>query len=183
MRYLLILLVLLFPGCGYVVLDRVLDMAEKQQEIMNEVMLKQLELEAERRKEVHTIEGVVVKTEMAEKTVVTKFDAETKKDIEELKAEFEELKKTPGAKIEGDFEIKEKTEIIKVCVVTFEDGREKEFAKVPAKPFVKGDYYIIEYNGMDEITMVTRDKNERSEGDAAKQSGQDTGEESEVGNP
>jgi hypothetical protein len=160
-----------------------LDMAEKQQEIMNEVMLKQLELEAERRKEVHTIEGVVVKTEMAEKTVVTKFDSETKKEIEELKAEFEEIKKTPGAKIEGDFEIKEKVETVKVCVVTFEDGREKEFAKVPAKPFVKGDYYIIEYNGMDEITMVTRDNNGRSESDSTRPLGEDTTKESEVGNP
>lgn len=182
MRYLIALCVLCFlPGCiqykAFETIDKMMAMAER-------IEMRRMELEAEARKQTDTIEGVVVKTEMVEKIISVKLDADSKREIEELKKQIKELDDHPNVEFKGDLPETEKT--VKVCVVTFEDGREKEFAKVPAKPFVKGDYYIIEYNGMDEITMVTRDKNERpEEGDAAaaKQSGQDTGEESEVGNP
>lgn len=42
----------------------------------------------------------------------------------------------------------------RVFIVVFSDGREKEFKEPPQKPLNKGEYYIIEFNGMNEITSA-----------------------------
>jgi hypothetical protein len=144
---------LFLPGC---VAHRAVDTVDKMVELMHDIEVRKMELEKELRLESHQIEGTVVKTEMVEKIVKVPLDDESKKKLEELKKEMEELDKQPNVSFKAEL-FCEKEEKKQVFVVTFQDGREKEFNTIPTRPFVSGEYYIIEYNGLDEIKMITRD--------------------------
>lgn len=76
-------------------------------------------------------------------------------EIREIEKEARELNAMPNIEMELDTSgLKEKQVDLDVFIITFTDGRIKEFHSVPAKPLTTGKYYVIEYNGMDEITML-----------------------------
>jgi len=109
-------------------------LGEPMSEFAEKMTKLQMEREEKMRAIVSTIEGEIAKTEVkeVEEEVVEIFHA----SINE-----KENKEPPPKKI-----VKRK-----VFVVYFSDGREKTFKDVSDKPLTSGKYYIIKYNGLDEI--------------------------------
>lgn len=135
--YSLALVSLLFSsGCGLIVAERMMD---KMTEMMEKMAELQLKIEKERRSQIFTVEGKVLKVE----TRTIEREMEAAKEMEsELKA---------------DKNIKINTKrTVKVYNIVFVDGREKEFSTIPSKPFEEGINYLITYNGMNEITEIKR---------------------------
>lgn len=134
MKRLLILIPLLFcSGCGVFVAERLIDKMADFAERMEKI---DRERRAELRQQTFSMEGEVAKAEMIEKEV--EEDVHSFKNVngkEELVTEKKMTKK-------------------KVYTVFFTDGREKVFS-VPDKPLDAGKYYIIKYNGLDEITDIS----------------------------
>ena len=133
MRKLLLLLPVLFcSGCGALValplIDKMAEFAERMEK-----------LESEKRKELrakeYAIEGEIGKTEMVEK------------EVEEESRSYESHN--------GKQEVITKKNMVtkKVFTIFFADGREKVFG-VPDKPLLAGRYYVIKYNGMNEIVDI-----------------------------
>jgi len=140
----LALLAINLSGCGVWMAERVMNnMTDNTIKLMEA----QAKIEREKRKESYTIEGVVATVKMGEKEVQDLDPKNIKKN-----------KRVEGNKVEVQVEPGRKT--IKTCIVVFEDGREKEFNSVPSMPLTKGMYYIITYNGMNEITQVQARKHE-----------------------
>lgn len=94
-------------------------------------------IEADKRKELreqlHSVEGEIGKTEMVEK------------EVEEESQSYES--------VNGRNEVVTKKNMVskKLFTIFFADGREKVF-DVPDKPLLAGRYYVIKYNGLNEIT-------------------------------
>lgn len=132
----LVVVALLNCSCGVFVAERMMDKMTQMMEKMAELQLK---IEKEKRAQIHTIEGVVLKVE----TLTVEREMEAAKEMEK------ELKSDKNIKINT-----KKT--YKVYNVVFADGREKEFSTVPAKPLESGVAYIITYNGMNEIVEIKK---------------------------
>jgi hypothetical protein len=114
-------------------------MMDKMTQMMEKMAELQLKIEKEKRAQIHTVEGVVLKVE----TLTVEREMEAAK----------EMKK----ELESDKNIKINTKrTYKVYNVVFTDGREKEFSTVPAKPLESGVAYIITYNGMNEIVEIKK---------------------------
>lgn len=124
-------LVMLSAGCAQMLMDNMTNNMIKMMEA-------QAKIDKEKRAESYTIEGRFKSIEM--KTAVVA-------DNDPSKVE----KKQEG----NTYSVKAPTKTIPACVVRFEDGREKEFQSVSTKPMDVGKYYIIVYNGMNEIVSVT----------------------------
>lgn len=132
----LVVFAILNCSCGLFVAERMMDKMTQMMEKMAELQLK---IEKEKRAQIHTVEGVVLKVE----TLTVEREMEAAK----------EMKK----ELESDKNIKINTKrTYKVYNVVFTDGREKEFSTVPAKPLESGVAYIITYNGMNEIVEIKK---------------------------
>lgn len=73
--------------------------------------------------------------------------------------EKEEKISQPKVVIENNITKTSSEEIIvtkKKFLVKFIDGREKEFVNISEKPLMPNQYYIIQYNGLDEITSTRK---------------------------
>jgi hypothetical protein len=103
---------------------------------MVEMQKAQLQHEKEMRLQSFVVEGQIEKSESINKEI-----------------------EVPDQSIHSDdkkMEFKTKMVTKKFFVVKFSDGREKEFVDIPSKPINAGEYYQIIYNGMNEITEVTK---------------------------
>lgn len=131
MKYLL-LIPLLFCGCGLIVAERMIDKMGDFAERMEKI---QKEKREELRGKVSTIEGTILESKTIEKEVEREIHS------------FEEKN--------GKTEIVTKKHLVKekVFTVFFTDGREKIF-QTPDKPLLPGKYYKIKYNGLNEIVEI-----------------------------
>ena len=131
-KFLLLLPILFCSGCGAlmipVMMDKMAEFAERMEKIESE---KRKELRAHE----YAIEGEIGKTEMVEK------------EVEEESRSYESHN--------GKEEVVTKKKMVtkKVFTIFFADGREKVFG-VPDKPLLAGHYYVIKYNGMNEIADI-----------------------------
>lgn len=114
-------------GCGFLLATHMIDKVVEMQKA-------QLEHEKEMRLQFFTIEGQIEKSESVDKKIEVSHNSIHDKSIE----------------------VQEKYINEKFFVVTFVDGREKEFRNIPLKPLNVGEYYQITYNGMNEITEIAR---------------------------
>ncbi len=129
-------------SCAGFQVKQILDAATENQ---IKLMEAQAKIDAEKRKERHTIEGEVKTIEMREKDVP---------DPDPKNLQQRQQPTDNGVKAE----IVQPKIKLKYCVVIFSDGREKEFQSVPTSPLNAGSYYKIEYNGMNEVVAVTKIK-------------------------
>lgn len=131
-------------GCGLlmlpVMIDKLGDFAERMAKI-------EAEKRAELRKECHSVEGEILSSEVIEKEIEVKKLVSNKFEINSNDKSTEEPK----------YEI-EKI-IKKFYQVKFVDGRDVDFADISEKPLNKGNYYIIKYNGLNEIISVEKSEN------------------------
>ena len=135
-KTLLLSLVFIFTGCVPLVLSSMADFVER----MNKIEMERIKLLKEQS---FSIEGEIAKTETIEK---------------EFEEKSWESKQKSGSQ-KTDFEMKEVVKIVKrkVFIIYFTDGREKE-VMTPDKPLIVGKYYLIKYNGLQEITSIEEKK-------------------------
>lgn len=133
LKVLCLVVILSCTGCDVFVVERLMDKMGDFAERMEKI---DKERRAELRQQVASIEGEIAKAEMVEK--------EVEEDVTSFKS------------VNGKEEIvtEKKKTIKKVYTVYFADGREKVFP-VPDKPLVAGKYYIIKYNGLNEIIDIS----------------------------
>lgn len=126
-----LMLIFCCTGCGAFVAFELID--------------KMVKIEKERRdalrQQVASIEGEIAKTEM------------TEKEVEEHVTSIKSLNGKDKIVTEKNTTIK------KVYIVYFVDGREK-IISIPYKPLLVGKYYIITYNGLNEIINIEEKKPE-----------------------
>lgn len=127
-------------GCGGFVAKQAMDSAAEN---TIKVMEAQAKIDKERRQESYAVEGVVRAVEMREKEVP---DPDRTVTTEEVKGKTVASTTTHRVKK------------VRYCVVLFADGREREFATVPDRPLTPGTYYVIRYNGMNEVTGAVEAK-------------------------
>lgn len=131
MKYFLFLLLLPTFGCAQMLIDNMTDNAIKMMKASEEIR-------KERRKESYSIEGTIKTIEMREREIPDSNPDNLKKDRNGNKVTISQ----PNVKV-------------KYCVILFTDGREKELNSIPSKPLESGKYYVIKYNGLDEVTEIT----------------------------
>lgn len=120
-------------GCGYMMLEQKLHEAklERQAEILVDIEYRALK---------HSIEGKILEVSM-----VDGFIEYTNPNPEHSMVGNSVTVSTAKLK-----------EPHKFFHVKFEDGREIEFRNLSEKPLDVGKYYIIKYNGLNEITSVEK---------------------------
>lgn len=134
---LLLILTLTVPfatGCGPWAAGHLLD---KMTDNAIKMMEAQAKIEREKRAESYTIEGRFAGLEM-QTTEVPETDPSKLQ------------RKQEGNKVT----VEAPTRKIKTCIITFMDGREKEFRNVPPRELEPGKRYLITYNGLNEITSI-----------------------------
>jgi archaellum component FlaG (FlaF/FlaG flagellin family) len=118
-------------SCAPMMIEQIFSHVEKMQEM-------QQKERDELSKQINIIEGEISSAGMIEK---------------------EEKISQPKVVIENNITKTSSEEIIvtkKKFLVKFIDGREKEFVNISEKPLMPNQYYIIQYNGLDEITSTRK---------------------------